>query len=453
MQEYNQETVQALKDVYQSAKSGSYDIYVVFIEKGANLLCQNGYLGFIAPHKFFNAGYGRNLRQFLSRQKLVRKVVHFQDFQVFEKATTYTCLLFLQKCENKNIEVAKVERAHFLPQSLQSLSFEIINSDNWTSENWTIVPTRSTAILRKMDTNPKLHEITSNIFQGPKSGADDVFIFELLSQSEKVAICYSHSIGGKFKIENQILRKYIKGKNLRRYYVDYSANEYTIFPYDRAGKLFSQEVLRNKHPLAFSYLSLPQNKKILCSRERGRFKEQWWAYSRPQNMGIVFSLKILTPFNAFRNSFALDNKGDFVFSAGVSGAYGILIRSDVGIANEYLLVLLNSRLSEFFIRNTSTCLRGGFYSYENKYIKNIPIRTIDFHNPDDVSKHDRMVKLVEQMLDLHKQLVAAKIPDEKTKIQRQIDTTDKQIDNLVYDLYGLTEEEIKIVEESLNNDR
>jgi len=64
-----------------------------------------------------------------------------------------------------------------------------------------------------------------------------------------------------------------------------------------------------------------------------------------------------------------------------------------------------------------------------------------------------MVKLVEQMLDLHKQLVAAKIPDEKTKIQRQIDTTDKQIDNLVYDLYGLTEEEIKIVEESLNNDR
>ena len=59
-----------------------------------------------------------------------------------------------------------------------------------------------------------------------------------------------------------------------------------------------------------------------------------------------------------------------------------------------------------------------------------------------------MVKLVERMLDLHKKLATAKIPDDKTRIQRQIATTDNQIDNLVYELYGLTEEEIKIVESS-----
>jgi hypothetical protein len=52
------------------------------------------------------------------------------------------------------------------------------------------------------------------------------------------------------------------------------------------------------------------------------------------------------------------------------------------------------------------------------------------------------------MLDLHRQLAAAKVPDEKTRIQRQIDITDKQIDRLVYDLYGLTQEQIKIVEEN-----
>jgi type II restriction/modification system DNA methylase subunit YeeA len=59
---------------------------------------------------------------------------------------------------------------------------------------------------------------------------------------------------------------------------------------------------------------------------------------------------------------------------------------------------------------------------------------------------DRMVSLVEKMLDLHKQLAAAKSTPEKTTIQRQIDATDKQIDELVYELYELTEEEIKIVE-------
>jgi hypothetical protein len=52
------------------------------------------------------------------------------------------------------------------------------------------------------------------------------------------------------------------------------------------------------------------------------------------------------------------------------------------------------------------------------------------------------------MLDLHKKLAAAKVPDEKTKIQRQIDTTDRQIDKLVYNLYNLTDEEIKIIEQS-----
>ena len=63
-----------------------------------------------------------------------------------------------------------------------------------------------------------------------------------------------------------------------------------------------------------------------------------------------------------------------------------------------------------------------------------------------LSKSHKMVKLVERMLDLHKRLSKAKVPAEKTRIQRQITTTDKQIDKLTYDLYNLTEEEIAIVE-------
>jgi hypothetical protein len=62
------------------------------------------------------------------------------------------------------------------------------------------------------------------------------------------------------------------------------------------------------------------------------------------------------------------------------------------------------------------------------------------------ARHDRMVKLVEQMLALHKQLAAAKTPDDKTRMQRQIDATDQQINNLVYELYGLTNKEIRIIE-------
>jgi hypothetical protein len=79
-------------------------------------------------------------------------------------------------------------------------------------------------------------------------------------------------------------------------------------------------------------------------------------------------------------------------------------------------------------------------------MEKIPVRVIDHSNKFDKSSHDQIVKLVEQMLELHQRLSSAKTPQEKTALERQIAATDAQIDRLVYDLYGLTEDEIKIVE-------
>jgi hypothetical protein len=76
------------------------------------------------------------------------------------------------------------------------------------------------------------------------------------------------------------------------------------------------------------------------------------------------------------------------------------------------------------------------------------IRTIDFSDPADVARHDRMVSLVQRLLSLYKQLPEAATPHEKTALERQIEATDGQIDVLVYELYGLTKEEIGIVEEA-----
>ncbi len=91
-------------------------------------------------------------------------------------------------------------------------------------------------------------------------------------------------------------------------------------------------------------------------------------------------------------------------------------------------------------------LRGDFYEPGLVYFKTFPIRKIDFSNPQDISRHDRMVNLVESMLSLHKEVSSAKTAHDKTVIQRQIDATDRQIDALVYELYDLTDEEIQIVE-------
>jgi hypothetical protein len=90
--------------------------------------------------------------------------------------------------------------------------------------------------------------------------------------------------------------------------------------------------------------------------------------------------------------------------------------------------------------------QGGYFEYKPMYVAQLPIREINFADPGDAARHARMVGLVESMLSLHKQAGTARLPQEKEMIQRRIEATDRQIDRLVYELYGLTEEEVKIVE-------
>ena len=85
-------------------------------------------------------------------------------------------------------------------------------------------------------------------------------------------------------------------------------------------------------------------------------------------------------------------------------------------------------------------------SANRQFLSQLPFRSINFSDRPDKARHDRMVQLVDEMLALHKRRAAAKTPHEQTVLQRQIDVTDQQIDRLVYELYGLTEEEIGIVE-------
>jgi type I restriction-modification system DNA methylase subunit len=115
----------------------------------------------------------------------------------------------------------------------------------------------------------------------------------------------------------------------------------------------------------------------------------------------------------------------------------------------FVLGVLNSKLiSYLYVNISSIATKDDFRQTTLAELRRIPIRKINFDNHDEKSMHDKMVKLVDRMLDLHKKLAKAKVPDEKTKLQRQINSTDSQIDKLVYELYNLTPDEIAIVEKS-----
>jgi hypothetical protein len=147
-----------------------------------------------------------------------------------------------------------------------------------------------------------------------------------------------------------------------------------------------------------------------------------------------------------------DQSDNFYFINVTTGGYGITV-DETTISYPYLCGLLNSRLLDFYLKGVSTSFRGGYLAANRQFIEQLPIRTIDFSNPTDRVRHDRMVELAETMLKLYKQLAVAKTSYGKTTIQRQIDATDKQIDQLVYELYGLTNGEIRIVEEASDDDQ
>jgi len=131
-----------------------------------------------------------------------------------------------------------------------------------------------------------------------------------------------------------------------------------------------------------------------------------------------------------------------------SGGFTISISGSEAARPLYALAILNSKLLYWFLARISNVFRGGWITCTKQYVGTLPIRPIDFANRADKSRHDRMVDLVETMLDLHKRLAAVRTADDQTALKRQIDATDRQIDQLVYELYGLTDAEIKIVEEA-----
>jgi hypothetical protein len=110
---------------------------------------------------------------------------------------------------------------------------------------------------------------------------------------------------------------------------------------------------------------------------------------------------------------------------------------------KYFLGIINSHLLNYYYKKffvTIDVLKNALLS--------LHIRPINFSDPTDVKRYDKMVSLVKRILSLHQQLATSNTPTERTLLQRQIDTTDRQIDALVYELYGLTDEEIRTVEES-----
>lgn len=181
-------------------------------------------------------------------------------------------------------------------------------------------------------------------------------------------------------------------------------------------------------------------------KNRAAFKRgdcEWWRFTWPLHKDYYDRKRIICPYLAKSNRFALDESRTFL------GLTDTTVIFDNGQPEDlkYILGLLNSRLLTFRFAYMTKLKSGGILEFLWNSLGPLSIRRIN-RSIADKKAHDTIVKHVETMLQLHRDLQSATLPHDKEQIQRRIEHTDRQIDALVYELYGLTEEEIRIVEGS-----
>jgi type I restriction-modification system DNA methylase subunit len=434
---------------YRSASTREWDIYLVFVEKGLSLLEGNGKLGYILPNKFLNSRVGENLRAILSEGKHLEKLVHFGALQIFQGATTYTCLLFLDREGKNQAEVARYVgpvngsvTLCSLPEKAPDLwATSEVSAKKFKPAPWDFPAPGG--VLEKLRRWSDLGSV-AQVFQGAGTRADRVFLVEDRGRERGLIRIFSAENEKEYLLEPTFLKPALRGRNIGRYQV-VGERLMLIVPYeviDGKSVLVPQKKLADLAPNTLEYLR--ECKTRLDERENGRFKgEKWYCYGRPQNMDrFEVPEKIVLPDVTNRGTCFLDRDRRWLLDT----AYGIVFKANALVDLRYILAILNSPLLTYFLKETGTILRGGYFRMKTAYLNPFPIRPINFPDPTEKACHDTIVKLVEQMLSLHKLLAITKTPDDKTRIQRQIDATDHQIDHLVYELYGLTDEEIKIVQ-------
>lgn len=438
MKEYAPKEVEFYKQAYKAASKGNYDIYVVFVEKGLELLNRNGKLGFILPSKFFTTDYGEALRGILTSSNVLDQIVDFGHEQVFERATTYTCLLFLAKSNNKS-SISYLQTA---PEEIETYAgaLDEISSDILDSSPWLLVNDSSKTLFEKMNSvGNSLESIMSEMARGISTGADDVFIVKVLPNNTLVT-----KEGYPVEIEEDLLRIPIYATDYNRYFFKSFNSDRIIFPYyvtNESYHLIPEKDFLSKFPKGYKYLQ--SRKSELAKRKQ---TGEWFGYSAPRSLHIHQQTDIMIPLLANRGIFTIspENKAQFCMMA--SGGFSLKIERPIEMKNEYILGLLNSTLLFWYLKLLSNKFRGGWITCTKQYFKQLPIYKIDLSNKQSAAWHEQIVSLVTQMLELHKRLAAAHTSHEKSLLQRQITTTDTHIDQLVYQLYALTPAEIAIVE-------
>lgn len=412
------------------------DIYCLFYEKGIKILKQGGILGYITSNKWMRAGYGKKLRKFFLKFSPLKLIDLGPG--VFESATVDTNILIIEKSENKNQlkatslkEIKKIDNSKI--EDILEEKWVILNKLN--EDPWFIGNDTEQRLKEKIERIGKpLKYWDVKIYYGIKTGLNEAFIITTEKRNEILANCKDEDERKRTEV---IIKPILRGREIKRYYYEWAGLWLIIIPAgwtnENRGKKNAEKFIEETFPSLINYLKPFESK----AKKRDDQGDYWWElracsyYPEFEKEKLVYSEIVLQP------QFYYDTENYYV------EATNFLM---TGKSVKYLCGLLNSNPVSFFFKNWYA--GGGLgeegYRYKKAFLENTPLPPITPKNEANVKKIET---LVDQMLETQKLYHNAKTENDKKLYKQKIDIIDNQIDELVYQLYDLNDEEIKIIEE------
>jgi hypothetical protein len=389
------------------------DIYLLFIEKAISLLRLNSSLSFINPTLFMSSDYGQGLRDFLTQYQ-VSKIVDFGDLPVFEEAITYTGIFFITKANPENILFKKITSLTNISITINEQNYETFNQKNFGKDNWVLKDDKHNRLLNKLQSVGSLGNIAV-INSGCFTGFDKAFFVDDKIIKEE-------------QLETDIIKPVIMGKEPKKYKLHKPIKQ-CIYPYhlgnNNETETIEENTFKNLYPNCYKYLLKFKDELENRMDSRKTFKEMgrvWYSYTRKGLINIFDEKKILVGYIVSKNTYCLDEIG-YMFSVGRVFA----IQPNNKKLSEIILGILNSRVSEFIMTSLCPIKQGGFFKISSQYLNSFPMPKLEGEIANGIGE------------------LVFKIQSDNSADTKDLET---QIDQLVYKLYDLTEEEIAIVEGS-----
>ncbi|GBU20554.1 hypothetical protein R80B4_00432 [Fibrobacteres bacterium R8-0-B4] len=387
------------------------DILFYFLAKAMQL--SKGSIGFILSNAFLFSDKAQKLRNKIIDDGRLAKIVNFEQFQVFAGAGITTGI-FIFHDKHLGVQAAVLKDKMYTVEEL----LEYINrKSSYFNVNFekdavfALADSRTVKINKKIDGAHQLLQDVCLVGKGMETAANDVFVFSAYPK----------------KFPKRFIKKRMVGENIERYFFG-----------DNPDFLLYFEEVENFDELPISIQNhLNDNKKTLKRRatveNEGRV---WWRYSRPMHREYYHLPKIWCSYRSKDNAFVLDETSDYIGLTNTTVIFG----TNDEYPLKYLLAILNSKLFAYRYKSIAKQTGSGVFEYLPNSLGKFPIPKVDEKTLDKVSA------LVDKMLELKQKEAMEKNPQLKTMISRQIDGLDTAIDAEVYELYGLTADEIAAVE-------